>query len=113
MKATSLQEFIIAKIKYDLAKKYFLKAKEKSPKTILDNYLINSLYSWSDLKGKNIEEAISNLQKLDDRFSNLKKIQNVFLYFFLVIVIQKIFLMNLFLIKKLIFLGIIIFMQNI
>ncbi len=68
--------------KNELAKKYFLKAKEKSPKTILDNYLINSLYSWSDLKGKNIEEAISNLQKLDERFPNLKKIQNAFLYSF-------------------------------
>ena len=68
--------------KNELAKKYFLKAKEKSPKTILDNYLINLLYSWSDLKEKNIEEAISNLQKLDERFSSLKKIQNAFLYSF-------------------------------
>ena len=68
--------------KNELAKKYFLKAKEKSPKTILDNYLINSLYSWSNLKGKNIEGSISDLQKLDERFSSLKKIQNVFLYSF-------------------------------
>ena len=52
LKATSLQEFITAKIIKMNSKKIFFKSKEKSPKTILDNYLINSLYSWSDLKGR-------------------------------------------------------------
>ncbi len=66
--------------KIELAKKYFLKAMKKNANTILDNYLINSLYTWSDLKGKNIEETTSSLGKLDKRFLNLKKIQNAFLY---------------------------------
>ncbi len=65
-----------------LAKKYFLKAREKSSKTILDNFLASSLYSWSDLKGKNFEEAIFEFNQVDERFENLKKIQNVFLYSF-------------------------------
>ncbi len=68
--------------KIELAKKYFLKAKAKNSNTILENYLINSLYNWSDLKGKNIEVSLSELQKLDERFSNLKKIQDTFLYSF-------------------------------
>ena len=68
--------------KIELAKKYFLKAKAKNSNTILENYLINSLYNWSDLKGKNIEVSLSDLQKLDERFSNLKKIQDTFLHSF-------------------------------
>ena len=75
--------YYIKNNKLELAKKYFLKAKRENTKTILDNYLINSLYTWSNLKGKNIEESTIYLKKLDDRFSTLKKIQNVFLYSFL------------------------------
>ena len=61
----------------DLAKKYFLKAKEKNPGSVLNNYVSDSLYNWSNLK--NLTEAELALKKLDDRFENLKKIQNVFL----------------------------------
>ncbi len=62
-----------------LANKYFLKAKENSPNTILDSYLINSLSNWTNLEGKNYEETIFEFNKLDARFANLNKIQNVFL----------------------------------
>ena len=65
--------------KPELANKYFLKAKENSPNTILDNYLINSLSNWTNLGGKNYEETILEFNKLDARFANLNKIQNVFL----------------------------------
>ncbi len=62
-----------------LANKYFLKAKENSPNTILDSYLINSLSNWTNLEEKNYEETIFEFNKLDSRFANLNKIQNVFL----------------------------------
>ena len=62
----------------DLAKKYFLKAKIKSEKFILNNYVSNSLYNWSNLS--NLNQATRDLEKIDQRFENLKKIQNVFLH---------------------------------
>ena len=68
--------------KIELAKKYFLKAKKQNPKTILDSYLIESLYNWSNLKGKSIEDSLIDLKKLDERFLTLKEIQNAFLYSF-------------------------------
>jgi len=63
----------------ELAKKYFLKAKTKNSRFILGNYVSNSLYNWSSLKGVDINYATLELKKLDERFENLKKIQNVFL----------------------------------
>ena len=69
--------FYLKNSKTELAKKYFLKAKNKSPGSILNNYVSNSLYNWSNLS--NIEQATNDLKKLDERFKNLKKLQNVFL----------------------------------
>ncbi len=59
------------------ARKYFLKAKSKNSKFILNNYVSNSLYTWSNLL--NINQASLEIEKLDERFGNLKIIQNVFL----------------------------------
>ena len=64
---------------YDLAKKYFVKAKKNNSISILNEYIINTLYIWSDLENNNLEDAQKKLNKLDSRFENLKKIQNVFL----------------------------------
>ncbi len=61
----------------DLAKKYFLKAKNRNSGLILNNYVSNSLYNWSNLK--NLDQSTFELKKLDNRFENLKIIQNVFL----------------------------------
>ena len=62
-----------------LAKRYFLQAKNKNSKLILNEYISNSLYNWSNLAGKDIDYANLELEKLDKRFENLKKIQKVFL----------------------------------
>ena len=62
----------------DLAQKYFLKAKNTNTRFILNNYISNSLYNWSNLKSLN--QAILDLKDLDERFNNLKKIQNIFLH---------------------------------
>ena len=60
--------------KYDLSKKYFFSAKKRNSRSILDNYISSSLYNWS-----NLGNAISDLNNLNERFQNLKKIQNAFL----------------------------------
>ena len=66
--------------KYDLAKKYFIKAKRNNSISVLNNYILNTLYIWSDLEGSTLEEVKLKLNQLDNRFDNLKKIQNVFLH---------------------------------
>ncbi len=60
-----------------LAKKYFLKANKKNSKFILNDYVSNTLYNWTNLS--NLNESTLDLKKLDSRFENLKKIQNIFL----------------------------------
>ena len=62
---------------YELARKYFLKAKNGNERFILNNYISNSLHNWSSLT--NLNQARNEFDKLDARFENLKKIQNVFL----------------------------------
>ena len=63
----------------DLAQKYFLKAKSKNSRCILNNFVSYSLYSWSNLDNYDLLQASLELEKLDQRFENLKKIQTVFL----------------------------------
>ena len=65
--------------KYDLSKKYFFSAKKRNSRSILDNYISSSLYNWSNLDKNNLGNAISDLNNLNERFQNLKKIQNAFL----------------------------------
>ncbi len=69
--------FYLKNSKLDLAKKYFLKAKKRKSSFTLNNYISDSLHNWSEIS--NLNQASSNLNKLDERFTNLKKIQNVFL----------------------------------
>ena len=64
---------------WELAQKYFLKARTFDPRFILNKYLSNSLYNWANLESSDLIQATSDLKKLDKRFDNLKKIQNVFL----------------------------------
>jgi tetratricopeptide (TPR) repeat protein len=85
LKLESFESHLIIGIFYlknsnlNLAKEYFLKAKIKKSRFILNNYVSSSLYNWSSLKNVEINQAILQLKKLDKRFENLKKIQNVFL----------------------------------
>ncbi len=71
--------FYLKNSNLNLAKKYFLKAKKRNSRLILNNYVSNSLYNWSSLKSFNINNATLELKKLDKRFENLKRIQEVFL----------------------------------
>ena len=84
-KLESFESYLITGIFYlknsnlDLAKKYFLKAKNKNSIFILNSYVSNSLYNWSSLKNKDINNATLELKKIDKRFENLKRIQSIFL----------------------------------
>ncbi len=71
--------FYLKNSNVDLAKKYFYKAKKKNAKSILTNYLSNSFYNWSNLRNNKLNIATLELNELDERFENLKKIQIVFL----------------------------------
>ncbi len=61
------------------ANKYFLKAKRRKVDSVLSNYIIESLLIWSNIQNFNLNDKDFIMNKLDNRFGNLKKIQNVFL----------------------------------
>lgn len=71
--------FYLKNSNLELAKKYFLKAKNINSRAILNNYVSSSLYNWSNFADTDINSANLELNKLDKRFENLKKIQSVFL----------------------------------
>jgi len=64
--------------KLDLAKENFQKAKE-TKRSVLNDYVTNSLNNWSNLKSNNLNNSMIEINKIDERFENLKKIQNIFL----------------------------------
>ena len=66
----------------ELAKKYFLKMKNRKSRFILNNFLSNSLLNWSSFKNLDLAEAQVKIDLTDTRFENLKNIQNVFLHCF-------------------------------
>ncbi len=72
--------FNLKNSKFKTSNKYFLKAKQRYSRTVLDNYVAHSLYNWSNLETEEFEKALNNLNKIDNRFENLKNIQNVFLH---------------------------------
>tara|TARA_B100000963_G_scaffold54583_1_gene42751 strand:- start:2834 stop:4522 length:1689 start_codon:yes stop_codon:yes gene_type:complete len=82
-KLDSFESLLISGIFYlknsniSLAQKYFFKAMNRNSRFVLNNFVSNSLYNWSNLS--NLQKATSDLNNLDERFENLKKIQNIFL----------------------------------
>ena len=64
--------------KLDLAKENFQKAKE-TKRSVLNDYVTNSLNNWSNLKNSDLNNSMIETKKIDERFENLKKIQNIFL----------------------------------
>ncbi len=72
--------FYLKNSNLNLAKKYFLKAKNKNSGFLLNKYVSNSLYNWSNFEDLDFNSAKLALNKVDQRFEHLKKIQNVFLH---------------------------------
>ena len=83
-KLDNFESYLITGIYYlknsdiKLAQKYFLKAKTRNPRSILNNYVSSSLYNWSSLGNYDLNQAIIELGKLDKRFDNLKKYKTFF-----------------------------------
>ncbi len=71
--------FYLKNSNIDLAQEYFLKARKKNSRFILNQFVSISLYHWSSLKNYNFDQASIEIEKMDDRFENIKEIQNVFL----------------------------------
>ena len=57
--------------KLDLAKENFQKAKE-TKRSVLNDYVTNSLNNWSNLKSSNLSNALIEIKKIDERFENLE-----------------------------------------
>ena len=73
--------------KLDISKKYFLNAKKNS-RSPLDAY-ISDYYIFGPMPViLKLEKAEQNFKKLDTRFNNFQKIQNTFLYCFLIAIKQ-------------------------
>ena len=75
LKLESFESLLISGIFYlknsnlNLAKKYFLKAKNINSRFIINDYVSNSLLNWSSLEGTDINYASLQLQKIDKRLS--------------------------------------------
>ena len=68
--------------KFDLAREYFKKINSRNSQFLINNFLSESLLNWSNFKSINFKEAKNEIDKIDQRFSSLKKIQNTFLHCF-------------------------------
>ena len=68
--------------KFDLAREYFKKINSRNSQFLINNFLSESLLNWSNFKSMNFKEAKDDIDKIDQRFSSLKKIQNTFLHCF-------------------------------
>jgi len=64
----------------DLAKEYFKKKLKKNNQNPLHQLLSQSLIVWTSLEDLEFSSANKIIDKIDPRFTNLKKIQTAFLY---------------------------------
>ena len=74
--------YYLKKEKHDLAQEYFLKLRNRGSKSVLNNFVSNSLFNWLSFKDLQLTSAQKKIDLINPRFSNLKKIQNIFLHCF-------------------------------
>ncbi len=65
---------------YFLANKYFNNLKSYKDKSLLDDFIINSLSNWVNFNSLSLAEAKKRVDLIDPKFENLKRIQNTFLH---------------------------------
>ena len=65
--------------KYTLSKRHFVKIKKQKSSFPLNQFLSNSLLNWTSLSELNFKNAQLRFDNLDNKFKNLKKIQDAFL----------------------------------
>ena len=67
---------------FALAQKYFLKLENRKSKSVLGNFVSNSLLNWSTFNDLDLNSAQSQINRTEPSFENLKYIQNAFLHCF-------------------------------
>ena len=67
---------------YILSEKYFAKLNKKENSFVLTSFISESLLNWSSFKRLNLISATNKIDSVEDKFSNLKKIQSAFLHCF-------------------------------
>ncbi len=67
---------------FDLAQKYFLRLKDTKSNFILNDFISNSLINWNSFHNLDLNSAQNRIESIDQKFSNLKKIQSAFLHCF-------------------------------
>ncbi len=67
---------------YDLAQNHFLKLENRKSKSVLGNFVSNSLLNWATFNDLDLNSAQNKIEKTDPSFENLKNIQNAFLHCF-------------------------------
>ncbi len=65
--------------KNELAKNYFLKLKNRKNSFVLNEFLADSLFNWSEVNNLKPETLQNKIEEIDTRFGNLKNVQKVFL----------------------------------
>ena len=65
-----------------LAQKYFLRLENRKSKSVLDNFVSNSLLNWVTFNSLDLNSAQNKINTTDSRFENLKNNQNAFLHCF-------------------------------
>ena len=68
--------------KHELAHQYFLKLKKRKSKYFLNDFVSTSLLNWTSFKNLDLDLAKKKINDTNQKFENLKAIQNVFLHCF-------------------------------
>ena len=68
--------------KYDQAEVYFKKLKNKQSSFILNDFLSDSLLNWISFDKNDLTSSEKKINSIDEKFKNLKIIQNAFLHCF-------------------------------
>ena len=74
--------YYLKKKNYSLSEKYFAKLNKKENSFVLTSFISESLLNWSSFKRLNLISATNKIDSVEDKFSNLKKIQSAFLHCF-------------------------------
>ncbi len=67
---------------YKLANEYFFKLKKREPNFLLDKFVVESLLNWTNFPKSTFIDAQQKINLIDEKFKNLKNIQNAFLHCF-------------------------------
>ena len=67
---------------FKLSEKYFKKLSKRKNSFIISSFISSSLSNWSSFQHLDFKQAEQKINLIEDKFSNLKRIQNAFLHCF-------------------------------